>query len=96
MEDVVELNGFGIGPVLDEELDCLQEVEALGLLIHLEVIDSILVLSLREHQAHRHHLEVVEVLLCLWNHDVFEHLNRLVDRKECIELVRAFLYNDES
>lgn len=91
VQNVVELDCLGIGPVLDEELDGLQDVEPLGLLVHFEVVDGVLVLSLREHQAHRHHLLKVEVFLGLWNDDVLEHLDRLVDWEEGVEVVRAFL-----
>jgi hypothetical protein len=46
VQNVVEFNRLGIGPVLGEELHGLEEIEPLGLLVHLKVVDSVLVLGL--------------------------------------------------
>lgn len=90
MEEVVELNCLCIGPILGDEVYVLDEVEPLCLLTHLEVIHCVLVLGLLKDEALRD--DLVEVKspisdLILWDDDVLEYRNRLVDREESIVII---------
>jgi len=87
---VVEFNSLSIRPVLNKVLNCLQEIESFDLLVHFEIVNSILILSLSENKTHRNRIIEVKVILSLGDDDVFEHLNSLVNWKESVEFVWAF------
>ncbi len=90
MQYVVEFNSLSIRPVLNKVLNCLQEIESFDLLVHFEIVNSILILSLSENKTHRNRMIEVKVILSLGDDDVFEHLYSLVNWKESVEFVWAF------
>jgi hypothetical protein len=88
VEDVVEFDCLCIGPIFCDEVDVLEEIKPLRFLAHLEVIHSVLVLSLFQDQTLRKNLIIVKAspfsILNFRDDDILENSDWFIDREKRI------------